>query len=186
MDSIYGGGGSDVLFGLADDDYVNGGSGKDTAYGGFGNDVLLGEGGKDTLNGDLGNDEIHGGGGADSLFGGAGNDTLSGDAGNDRLDGGSGDDTLNGGSGIDRFVFSTGYDTDRVQGYEQGTDRILLDDALWAASGALTSQQVVTNFGSMNAAGTMLTFAFTGGDVLELRNAAGIDISTIAADIMIF
>ncbi|CAH6635673.1 peroxidase family protein [Pseudocitrobacter vendiensis] len=85
-----------------------------TINGGSGNDVLYGMGGNDTLNGGAGNDTLEGGDGADILKGGAGHDNLTGGAGNDRLEGGLGADIMTGGAGDDTFVFSKGFGRDRI------------------------------------------------------------------------
>ena len=86
----------------------------------------------------------------------------------------------------DTFVFAVGYDEDRVNAFDQaGTDRLELDDALWASAGTLTAQQVVDMFGSLNANGTILTLDFGNGDILEVQNSAGIDAATLGADILI-
>jgi Ca2+-binding RTX toxin-like protein len=100
-DSLAGGDGNDLIYGLGGDDWLDGGSGDDEVYGGDGADILLGDTGDDLLDGGNGDDRLLGGEGADSLFGGAGAD---------RLDGGSGDDSLDGGSGLDRLAGGAGND----------------------------------------------------------------------------
>ena len=67
----------------------------------------------------------------------------------------------------------------------QGTDRLELDEGLWAGAGTLTAQQVVDMFGSLNGNGTILTLDFGGGDILEVQSSAGIDADTLGADILI-
>ena len=85
----------------------------------------------------------------------------------------------------DTFVFAVGYDEDRVNSFDQaGTDRLELDEDLWAAAGTLTAQQVVDMFGSLNASGTILTLDFGNGDILEVQSGAGIDAATLGADIV--
>ena len=110
-DFIDGLGSNDVLFGGTDNDTVLGGSGDDGIYGGDGTDSLLGGVGNDSAFGDAGNDQIFGGDGTDFLDGGTGNDSLSGDAGNDSLFGGDGDDSLSGGVGNDLLNGGDGNDT---------------------------------------------------------------------------
>ncbi len=205
-DTIFGGGGNDSIDGDQGsdnisagigDDVVNGSEGDDTILGQGGADTLYGDGGADTLRGGTGNDMLFGGegndflsgaGGSDQLFGGDGNDVLNGSVGADRLDGGAGNDILNGGAdgARDIFVFAEGYDEDRINSFDQaGTDRLELDDALWAGAGTLTAQEVVDMFGSLNATGTILTLDFGNGDILEIQNGAGIDMDTFGEDILV-
>ena len=188
-DTVLGQGGADMLSGGAGMDMLFGGSGNDTLFGGTDDDMLFGQGNNDILHGQSGNDTLLGAAGSDQLFGGTGDDVLNGSVGADRLDGGSGNDTLNGGNmdgARDTFVFAVGYDEDRVNAFDQaGTDRLELDDALWASAGTLTAQQVVDMFGSLNANGTILTLDFGNGDILEVQNSAGIDAATLGADILI-
>ena len=94
--TIYAGGGDDV---------VNARSGNDIVYGGAGDDALGGGTGRDTLFGEAGDDALFGGTEEDILHGGAGNDLLNGASDNDVLDGGSGADMMIGGSGQDVFQF---------------------------------------------------------------------------------
>ena len=83
-------------------------------------------------------------------------------------------------------MFAVGYDEDRVNSFDQaGTDRLELDEGLWAGAGTLTAQQVVDMFGSLNATGTILTLDFGGGDILEVQSSAGIDADTLGEDILI-
>ena len=169
-------------------DTLFGGSGNDTLFGGNDDDELFGQGNNDILHGQSGNDMLSGAAGSDQLFGGAGDDTLLSSIGADRLDGGTGNDVLNGGGADgarDTFVFAVGYDEDRINSFDQaGTDRLELDDALWAGAGPLTAQQVVDMFGTLNASGTILTLDFGNGDILEVQNGAGIDADTLGADIV--
>src|SRR5262249_14945640 len=64
----------------------------DDLFGGSGSDNLYGQAGDDRLFGAAGNDGLQGGAGDDQLFGGAGNDGLEGGLGADLLDGGAGED----------------------------------------------------------------------------------------------
>ncbi|MGY3614449.1 calcium-binding protein [Bradyrhizobium sp. USDA 10063] len=107
-DTVYGGGGSDL---------IQGGHGDSSLVGGAGNDSIFGGTGNDTLDGGDGNDRLTAGTGAQSLVGGDGNDllrdltsghsTLSGGSGNDTLVGVQGD-VLDGGSGNDQLWLSGG------------------------------------------------------------------------------
>jgi len=72
-----------LIFQIAVDKVLNGGSGNDTVKGGNGNDKLKGWAGNDSLTGGYGADTLGGGDGADTLVGGLGIDTLTGGAGND-------------------------------------------------------------------------------------------------------
>lgn len=95
-DSIFGGEGSDTLFGDDGNDYIEGGIDVDTIYGEEDDDILLGNDGQDTLYGGRGDDDLFGGdGNKDTLFGGSGDDTLY--SGNNKgyLYGNAGSDTLN-------------------------------------------------------------------------------------------
>ncbi|UWQ19691.1 hypothetical protein K3551_18265 (plasmid) [Jannaschia sp. M317] len=67
---------------------------------------------------------LTGGAAGDLLIGGAGDDVLSGGAGDDLLLAGTGSDTLDGGAGADVFVFEADGQSDRIDGFEQGVDRI--------------------------------------------------------------
>lgn len=80
------------------------GDGDDTLDGGAGDDLLFGMGGDDILRGGDGNDLLFGGSGNDYLDGGAGKDTIFGGAGNDIIVYDSNDYLVSGGSGIDFMV----------------------------------------------------------------------------------
>ncbi|MCX7646683.1 MAG: Hint domain-containing protein, partial [Rhodobacteraceae bacterium] len=94
-------GGIDGIIGSAFDDTLIGfdGQGTDPSdtytnifFGGAGNDFLDGRGGDDILDGGAGNDTIIGGAGADTVFGGADRDTVIGGIGDVALGGETGDD----------------------------------------------------------------------------------------------
>ena len=153
-DSVYGGGGNDLIddlghtsTGSGGDDSFFGGAGADTLYGWIGNDwldggtendLMFGEDGNDYLDGWTGNDILSGGEGQDTLYGYTGNDSLQGDAGNDLLYGedgsdvlfgGLGRDTLFGGQGADVFKFSSVNDSnggtrDLIGSFEFDVDRV--------------------------------------------------------------
>lgn len=109
-DVITGGGGSDLVFGLAGNDVITGGPGHDVICAGGGNDTVVAGDGEDTVFGDAGRDVIVGGDGDDSLSGGAGNDVLRGDAGEDSLFGGADSDILTGGTQADYLDGGSGTD----------------------------------------------------------------------------
>jgi hypothetical protein len=102
---VYGGNGSDQIFGGLGNDYLFGQNGKDRLYGGEGDDRLFGGNGKDYLHGGLGDDLLVGGNGRDGLCGGDGEDRLYGGNGKDYLRGGYGEDVMSGGLGPDLFVW---------------------------------------------------------------------------------
>ena len=83
-------------------------------------------------------------------------------------------------------MFAVGYDQDRVNGFEQtGNDRIEIDNALWEGNVNVTSRQsVIDEFGSLNPNGTILTLDFGNGDILEIQNSSGIDMSTFGNDLL--
>jgi Ca2+-binding RTX toxin-like protein len=107
---FYGGAGNDYMDGRGGDDILYGGADNDTVLGGAGNDLLFGDEGNDLLYGGTGVDTLYGGVGEDTLYGGAGNDLLFGDEGNDLLYGGTGVDTLYGGVGEDTLYGGAGAD----------------------------------------------------------------------------
>ena len=81
-------------------------------------------------------DTLYGSASGDTLKGYAGNDTLFGLAGNDTLVGGQGSDSLSGGAGADHFVFDSAFssgEVDLITDFLSGTDKIVLDDDLFAA-----------------------------------------------------
>jgi Ca2+-binding RTX toxin-like protein len=189
-DLLLGGAGNDTLIGNGGNDTLHGGDGRDLVYGGTGNDTIYGGGGNDLLHGQAGHDLIRGGTGNDAIWGGGGNDTIRGDegddwlsgedgndlvvggAGNDVLRGGRGDDTLIGGAGADVFEFFADHDTGRILDFnlDEG-DRLRLDDAIWAALGTLTAEQVVAQFGSLDGRGqVVLDFSDLGGCVIILSD----------------
>ncbi|MEM8839688.1 MAG: calcium-binding protein [Pseudomonadota bacterium] len=120
-DELFGGLGNDVLDGGRGDDELFGNSGDDQLFGGNGHDLLEGSSGDDTIEGGHGNDVLKGGSNDDIVRGGQGNDSLEGNSGNDILEGESGHDTLSGGSGDD--VLKGGSGNDQIDG-NSGDDLI--------------------------------------------------------------
>lgn len=121
--------GVDGLYGSAQDDVLLGYDGQGSSptdpytnifYGGAGNDSLDGRGGDDALYGGTGNDTLIGGTGADTLDGGDGNDLIFGGDGADQISGGTGNDTIIGGSA-----------GDVVDGGENAGDNDILDLSEW-------------------------------------------------------
>ncbi|WP_299919398.1 DUF4214 domain-containing protein [uncultured Roseobacter sp.] len=110
---------SQIIYGVANDDTINGGGGNDWIDGGDGNDNLFGNEGADTVLGGEGNDtiwsgsdndQVYGGSGDDDLSGNSGNDQIWGDDGSDQIHGNDGQDTLHGGSGDDHLFGGGGVD----------------------------------------------------------------------------
>ncbi len=177
-DWVIGGAGADRLFGGSGADTLQGASGSDQLSGGHGSDLLQGGDARDTLVGGSGADTLRGHDGWDTLLGGWGDDRLYAGGGNDQLDGGGGDDLLVGYGGADSFVFRNQGGNDTVEGYVIGTDRLVLDEALWGgdlspdwsvikAHGTRTNDGVLLDFGD---GGTLLLAGLTdwaglGGDI---------------------
>jgi serralysin len=157
---------------------LTGTSGNDILQGGAGNDVLLGRDGNDVLIGGAGADILIGGAGNDDLRGGDGHDLLMGGDGNDRLDGGNGNDVLIGGAGADTFVFTRGQD--RIVDFEQGIDRILLDERLW--TGLTSAADLLFVYGTWNAG--RATINFGNGDILWIDSVT--DYTRLSEDIALF
>jgi Ca2+-binding RTX toxin-like protein len=102
---------------------------------------------------------LTGNSGNNSLSGGLANDTLIGGLGNDFLNGGVGMDVLTGGGGTDSFVFNTALSAtniDRITDFARGSDKILLDNAIFSAIAGVS----LTAAGfAANAAGAATTAA---------------------------
>ncbi len=134
-------GGNTIIFTIASNSTVTGGSGVDIVFAGPGNDIVYAGNGNDVLVGDAGDDALHGEAGADKLYGGPGKDNLFGEAGNDLLVGGPGDDYINGGPGDDTIEWGKGDGNDTVfqypsiwgQGYN-GNDTVQLGPGITPAS----------------------------------------------------
>ncbi len=146
-------------------DLTAGGLGADTIFGGGGDDVLRGDlnlrsaqvgiGSDDTIYGGAGRDRIGGKGGNDTLFGGDDDDLMWGDDGDDILRGGLGNDTLtgddfSGGQGADTFVLAAGEGTDTIVDFQMEQDFIGLADGL--TLGALSFQGNTISFGEQTLA----------------------------------
>lgn len=112
-DTIYTGGGNDIVLGELGDDYLVLGTGNDFGLGGEGSDTVEGEEGNDYLFGDFNSDpDAPADGGPQNQvpdYRGIssdqhGNDFLDGGDGNDYIEGNGGDDVLVGGDGADRML----------------------------------------------------------------------------------
>ena len=108
--NLLGGEGNDLIFGQGGRDFIRCGEDNDIAYGGKGKDVIFGEQGNDIIYAGKGNDSLFGGTGNDILFGQKGDDFISGGTGRDRLLGGDGNDTLEGNEGNDLLLGGKGKD----------------------------------------------------------------------------
>jgi Ca2+-binding RTX toxin-like protein len=92
---------------------------------------------------------------ANTMNGTPGGDRLDGAGGNDTLAGLAGNDVLTGGAGADKFVFREwgAANADRVTDFTHGTDKIVLDDAVFTRLTANAAQGLkATNFRSGRAA----------------------------------
>ena len=123
-------------------------------------DLIRGRGGNDEFEGNGGNDTIYGDSGNDEIDGGAGKDLLWGGAGNDRLDGGAGNDRLWGGAGRDLFEFERGDGRDVIEDFQDGLDRIDLDDFDFRSAAQALSHAVQV--------GDDVRFEFGAGGALRL------------------
>ena len=127
-DTLFGGDGSDTLYGEAADTLIGGAgfdvlqvindfamnldlvaTGIEYVVSGFGNDTYTAAAGTTAIEvyGGGGIDSITGGSGNDRLWAGVGNDTLVGNGGNDLLVGDLGADSLSGGAGNDRLYIDS-------------------------------------------------------------------------------
>lgn len=160
--TLYGGGGDDVMRLFA------GG----TLYGGAGNDLLNVVASGDAYGG-AGDDQIYIGSnsGSGTAHGDAGNDTLRASLGAgtiSTLDGGAGADDLYDGGGITRFVLqntrsfaSAGYtNTDEVIGFDQGQDKLLIDNAIYAIGATLDASELRSQGLGTQFVGTNAQFIF--------------------------
>ncbi|RKQ73902.1 DUF4347 domain-containing protein [Oceanibaculum indicum] len=175
-DYIDGGAGDDTVGSADGNDTLLGGAGNDSVFGGQGDDSLDGGDGYDTLDltgggsniaqGGLNGDTILGGAGDDQMRGGKGHDSITGGAGDDVIYSGQGNDTLTGGDGADLFVLK-GFDpnygnavlTPTITDFQQGTDRLAVENATLAELQAAIASQTVTETGVViQVAGATLTF----------------------------
>ncbi|MEL6886795.1 MAG: hypothetical protein AAFP87_19970 [Pseudomonadota bacterium] len=131
-------------FGTIEGD-INGGLGNDILKGGDGTEIMFGQEDNDLLMGRGGDDELDGGSGSDTLMGGKGDDLLLGGGKADQLHGGKGDDTLDGGGGADTFFFKRAAGDDRVTGFQDGSDKLNLEDFDLQNFNALQSAGALSN-----------------------------------------
>ena len=168
---------------VADNKYIDGGSG---------NDIVIGAMGHDTLDGGEGNDALYGQAGDDGLFGGNGNDAIYAGAGDDVLVGGEGRDALFGGEGADLII--GGADSDLIQGGDNGDiafggdgDDLILGeegaDTLYGEAGRDEIQGGIGNDTIFGGDGDDVIFGEDGADTLnggagndEIQGGIGNDI----------
>lgn len=148
------------------------GDGADSLTGNRLNNVIWGARGGDTLSGMDGADRLWGGRAGDRILGNAGADTLHGGNGNDTVIGGFGNDLLFGGWGQDTFVFARGAGSDRISGWQDNIDTLSLDDAIWG--GGLTIAQVLSTYGHVEGADTVLDFGTVQIRLAGYANLAGL------------
>ncbi|HEX5185198.1 MAG TPA: calcium-binding protein [Allosphingosinicella sp.] len=151
-ETIYTGGGSDIVTVVNGHDFVDGGAGFDTlrvdysaatapvtisalttGSSGSGFQGQIGDGGGRSVSFDniesftiltgSGNDNITGSPNSDTIQTGSGNDILNGGAGNDLLDGGAGADTMAGGIGNDVYIVDNAGDV-VTENPGEGTDQV--------------------------------------------------------------
>ncbi len=182
-DTLSGDSGNNAIYGFEGNDRLEGGAGDDILFGGDGDDVLYGGDDDDGLKGEIGNDALFGGNRRDILFGGEGDDALYGadeddallgESGNDTLDGGDDTDTLTGGDGSDTFVIRKGDGSsgfifaNRITDFEDGIDRISLDDGL--AFSDLTIVQGTAGSYTLGGAGTTFYYDYTAHTLVRVRD----------------
>jgi Ca2+-binding RTX toxin-like protein len=151
-DTLIGGSGADTMIGgLGDDTYVvDSASDVVTEVAGQGTDTVQTTLSSYTMAGNVEalvftNSAAHSGTGntlANTLIGNGAANVLNGGDGADQLHGGAGADQLTGGNGSDRFYFDSLFATsnvDTVTDFTHGSDRLMLDDALFTALGVVGS-----------------------------------------------
>ena len=175
---LIGGGGDDILTGNIGNDTIRGGAGNDILSGRDGNDIIdMTGGGNNWAQGNQGSDTIIGGQGSDTIRGGKGHDSITGGGGDDVLYSGMGNDTLSGGTGADKF-FLKGFDpafpnavlTPTITDFEQGVDRLAVENATLAELEAAIASQIVT------ADGVVLTVAGATITLLGISQLTAADI----------
>lgn len=159
-DTVIGGGGSDIIIGGsgAGNDKYDGGSGRDlvkylSATSGIIVDLSKSSSNASSL---LENDaagigidslknieDVIAGNYDDIIIGNSSANSLSGEDGSDVIKGGRGNDNLIGGNGADRFVFDTTLNArknlDRIDDFQSGSDKIVLENAIFKKFNTLGS-----------------------------------------------
>jgi hypothetical protein len=176
-DSLTGGTGNDTLGAGGGDDLIDArAGGVNQLWAGAGRDTVYGANGGDQIGGAAGDDLVYAGSGADAIYLGAGNDQAYGGAGDDTIFAGPGFDRMWGGAGADRFEFYRSYGWNRVEDLA-ADDVLALARGLWTGTaGTLTAAQVVTRFGSVNAAGdAVLNFGTAADTTIVIVGAGTLD-----------
>ena len=138
--------------------------------------TLVGGNGAQTLTGGGEEDTLTGGNARDILIGAGGNDVLSGNNGADSLNGGAGNDRLTGGNGPDAFVFDPGFGQDVIADFTINTDKIEIDNAVFANFAALQASA------STNASGNTV-ISFDASNTIEL---IGVNVNQLSANDFVF
>jgi Ca2+-binding RTX toxin-like protein len=175
-DSLTGGSGNDTLGAGGGDDFISAVGGVNQLWAGAGRDTVYGANNGDQIGGAAGDDVVYAGSGADAIYLGAGNDQAYGGAGNDTIFAGPGFDRMWGGAGADRFEFYRNYGWNRVEDFSAGDgDTLALARGLWLGAGTLSAAQVVTRFGSLNAAGDAVLNFGTADTTIVIVGAGTLD-----------
>lgn len=157
IENLVTGDGNDTLLGSDSANRILSMRGADDLGGGGGQDTLQGGTGSDTLSGGSGGDVLQGGDGRDSVSGGDGRDTLSGGDGADTLSGNGGSDRLDGGAEADVFIFAANGGRDRILGFQDNSDTLHLDDALWN-NARLSVADVIDRYATVTDEGVLFSF----------------------------
>lgn len=203
---INGMGGADLMYGMGGDDVYYADSSADRIYeaNGAGFDAVLTSA---TLTLTLGQEieslstSNNAGTTAINLFGNEYSQYVAGNAGGNILDGRDGNDTLSGLGGADRFQFTSALganNVDRIMDFTSGTDRIALDDSVFAglSNGILNEAAFVTGASALDANDRIVYNSATGALYYDADgNGAGeaIQFATlvagttlVASDILVF
>ncbi|WP_082024820.1 DUF4214 domain-containing protein [Mameliella alba] len=190
---LWGGLGHDEIQGRAGDDLLSGMDGNDSLIGGQGADTLNGGDGVDraqyntattAVRADLASpgvntgeaagdsyisiENLHGGNFSDILSGDGSANTIWGGGGDDTISGRGGDDILIGHSGADTFRFTSGWDHDQINDFEDDVDEILLFNMGYA-----TVQDALADASQQ---GSDVVFDFGNGDTLTILNVTLADL----------
>lgn len=179
---------ADLVYGGADQDYIEAQYGNDTVYGDDGNDSIYGGSGNDLVYGgagadladlgagddsfgnwstDAGADTVYGGDGNDYILGGNDNDLIFGGTGNDTMSGGGGSDSIYGGAGNDAGMVTDDHNQDYYDLGENTGDA----DELWFANYVSTTGVNVTFSGSD--AGSYSYSGYASGSFVGVEEISG-------------